>query len=157
MKKYAALIIMGLIMAFALTACGGGSAKEVTMTPKDLAEKLAAETVTSDTLAPIATDILVSTYFVDPEKIDDSAAYLGSGTTSCEAAVIKCKDSAYASEVEELFKARVKNQSELYASYNAAEVKKLDAAVIKVSGSYVALSISDDAGKAEELLEDAGF
>ncbi len=71
--------------------------------------------------------------------------------------MIKCKESSYTSEVEQLLKKRVESQSTLYASYAPDEAAKLDSAIIKVSGSYVVLSVADDTEKASSILSDAGF
>lgn len=157
MRKYLTVIFAAMMAALALTACGGGSEKEVTIGVDELAGKLAMETVTSDQLAAVSSEILASTYFIEMDKVEDSAAYLSSGASACEAAVIKCKEADYASEVAELLKNRAKNQSTLYASYNAAEAKKLDNAIVRTSGKYVVLCVADDMEKAESILEDAGF
>ncbi|MEE0420779.1 MAG: DUF4358 domain-containing protein [Lachnospiraceae bacterium] len=158
MKKYLCIALAAVMMVFSLTACGGkGSAKEVTASADELAKKLAEETVTSDKLSAVSSDILASTYFVDMDQVEDSAAYLSTGASSCEAVVIKCKESSYTSEVEQLLKKRVESQSTLYASYAPDEAAKLDSAIIKVSGSYVVLSVADDTEKASSILSDAGF
>lgn len=158
MKKMIPMILTCLILVFALAACGkeGGSG-EVTASADEIAKDLAENAVTSDTLSSITSDILSSTYFVDMEKIEDSAAYLSTGASACEAAVIKCTDSGYVSEVKKLFETRVSNQSELFGSYNAGEVKKLDKAIIKTSGNYAVLFVGDDTDKAEDILSKAGF
>ena len=57
----------------------------------------------------------------------------------------------------ELLKTRVKNQSELFASYNPDEAAKLDKAIVKSSGKYAVLVVCDDYDKAESILKDAGF
>jgi len=158
MKKYLSFILASLMLILSLTACGSKAPKEVTTSAADLAKQLS-ETVSDGTLAadPVVSDILASTYFVDMEQVEESAAYMSTGATACEVAVIKCTDSSYASEVEDLFKSRVESQSELFASYAPDEVKKLDAAVIKVSGNYAVLCVTDDTSKAESILEKAGF
>ena len=158
MKKYLSFVLASLMLILSLTACGEKAPKEVTASAADLAKQLT-ETVSDGTLAadPVVSDILDSTYFVDMEQVEESAAYMSTGATASEVAVIKCTDSSYASEVEDLFKSRVESQSELFASYAPDEVKKLDAAVIKVSGNYVGLCVTDDTSKAESILEKAGF
>ena len=149
MGKYA--VITGVM----LTGCGG-SGKEVTADPAKLAEDLS-KTASGDTLSSISEDILASTYLVDTSKIDSCAAYVGTGATACEAVVIKCSDSSYVSEVKGLFETRVKNQSDLYSSYNADEVKNLDNAIIKTSGNYAVLCVTNDTAAAEKVLKEAGF
>ena len=145
-----------ILCLLALTGCGKKSTGG-TVSPADLAKQLATETVTSDTLTETSADILASTYFVDSEKIDSSSAYMSTGASACEVAVIKCKDASYTSDVQKLFEQRVSNQTTLYSSYNAEETKKLNAAIIKVSGQYVVLCVCDDTSKAESILKDAGF
>lgn len=157
MKKLK-IVLIALLSMLLLAACGSKKeSKEVTVSPSDLAKKLAEETVTSDTLSEVNTDIMASTYFVDTTKIESSSAYMSTGASACEAAVIKCSDADYVSEVEKLLKNRVSNQTELFSSYNAGETKKLEGALIKTSGNYVVLCVCDDTGKAEDILKEAGF
>ena len=156
MKKLK-LILVTLLSLLLLAACGSKkSSGEVTTDPSTLAKQLAEETVTSDTLSEVSTDIMASTYFVDTTKIEASSAYMSTGASACEAAVIKCSDADYASEVSDLLKQRVSNQKDLY-SYNAGDTTKLENAIIKTSGNYVVLCVCDDTSKAEEILKNAGF
>ena len=108
-------------------------------------------------VSEVSNDIIASTYFVDMEKIDEAAAALNSGSNACEVLVLKCKDASYVSEVEDLLKKRVESQSALFASYNAPEVAKLDAALIKSKGNYVVFCVTDHNDKAEEILKEAGL
>ncbi|MDO5424722.1 MAG: DUF4358 domain-containing protein [Eubacteriales bacterium] len=155
--KQVRYLIVALLCMLVFAGCGKTETKEITAAPSDLAKQLAEETVTSDTLTEVSADILASTYFVDMAQVESSSAYMSTGASACEAAVVKCKDSSYASDVEKLFKDRVTNQTTLYSSYNAGETKKLDAAIIKTSGQYVVLCVCDDTSKANEILTEAGF
>lgn len=156
MKRLFTMFITITMLGLVLTGCGGSGSKEVTAEPAKLAEDLAG-TASGDTLSAVSQEILASTYLVDTAKIEDSAAYLGTGATACEAVVIKCSDTDYPAEVKKLFETRVSNQSELYASYNADEVKNLDNAIIKISGSYAVLCVTNDTESAEKILKEAGF
>ncbi|MDO5539727.1 MAG: DUF4358 domain-containing protein [Eubacteriales bacterium] len=156
MKKRILLGITAVICALALTACGSKKGSDVSVDIEKLAADLTA-TVTSDTLSSVSADIMASTYFFDMEKVEEGTAALNSGASACEVAVVKCSDSAYVSEAENLFKTRVKNQSDLFADYNAPEVAKLDAALIESAGNYVVLCVTDDTKAAEEILKEAGF
>ena len=60
-------------------------------------------------------------------------------------------------KAEELLKKRVESQSTLFASYNAPEVAKLDAAILKTKGNYVVFCVTDDTAKANEIIKEAGF
>lgn len=155
MKKTVTVLVLAAMMAFVLTACGGKS-KDITVDVTKLCEDLQS-TVTSGELASVSSDLQASTYFFDLTKVEESAAALSSGASACEVAVVKCKDSSYASEVKGLFETRVKNQSDLFADYNAPEVAKLDNALIRTSGNYTVLCVTDDTKKAEEILKEAGF
>lgn len=157
MKKMITVLFTVALMGLLLTGCGGSEkAKEITAAPSKLAEDLS-KTASGDTLSAVTSEILASTYLVDTEKIEDGAAFLGTGATACEAVVLKCTDDSYPKEVKKLFETRVKNQSDLYASYNAAEVENLDNAIIKVSGNYAVLCVTNDTETAEKILKEAGF
>ena len=127
------------------------------MDPASLAKSLAEQTVTSDTLTQTADAMLGTIYYLDDDTLSSGAAYMSAGSTACEAAVIECKDEKQPAAVKEKFEARVKSQSELYASYNQEEVAKLDKAIIKTAGRYAVLVVCDDQAKAEEILKEAGF
>ncbi len=156
MKKITAMACLA-VMTFALTACGGSKkGSDATVDTAALAEALQAS-VTSDTLARTASELLPSVYFYDADSVVSGVAYASSGATACEIAVIECKDADYTSEMEKLFQTRVDNQSDLYASYNEGEVAKLDNAIIESSGVYAVLCVCDDTDKAKEILEGYGF
>ena len=83
MKKLK-LILVTLLSLLLLAACGSKkSSGEVTTDPSTLAKQLAEETVTSDTLSEVSTDIMASTYFVDTTKIEASSAYMSTGASAC--------------------------------------------------------------------------
>lgn len=145
-----------LLLAFCLTACSKGNS-DITVDVDKLAEELQEQTVTSDVLALTAAQMLPSIYFVDEAQMEKGTAYLSSGATACEVAVIECKDAGATADVEKLFKTRVSNQSDLFSSYNAGEVSKLNNAIIKSSGKYAVLCVCDDTDKAQEILKNYGF
>jgi Flp pilus assembly protein TadD len=142
-------------MALCLTACGGKE-KEISIDTSKLAEELLT-TVTSDSLSETASDMLPSIYFYEADTVDSAIAYASSGATACEVAVIQSKDAQNTSEIEKLLQTRVDNQSSLYASYNEGEVEKLDDAIIKSTGVYTVLCVTDDADKANDILKEYGF
>lgn len=155
MKKHYLLFAV-ILAALLLTGCGGKKKSEgVSVDVNKLCKDLQG-TIQGD-LNEVSTDILASTYFLDMEKIEESTAALNSGASACEVVVIKCKDSSYVSEAEELFKNRVASQTTLFASYDAAEVSKLDATILKSAGNYVVFCVTDDTAKADEIIKEAGF
>ncbi len=157
MKKYVTLLIGMVCMVLFLTACSKSGSKDITVDVDALAQELQSQAVTSDTLSSTSAQMLPSIYFIDADQMEKAAAYMSSGATACEVAVIECKEASQTSDVEKLFKNRVSNQSTLFASYNAGEVTKLDSAIIKSAGKYVVLCVCDDTAKAEEILKKYGF
>ena len=156
MKHFLKLTLVAALSLLCLTACGKGG-KNVELDVEALASALQSETVTSDTLTQAAPEMFSSIYFVESDQMEAGAAYLSSGATACEVAVIQSKDASQTKEVEKLFENRVTNQSNLYASYAPEEVTRLDAAIIKSAGSYTVLCVCDDTDKAEEILKEYGF
>lgn len=153
--KFVKTLLCMMTLVFCLTGCGGK--KEITVDVEKLANELQSGTVTSDTLTAAASEMLSSIYFVEAEQVTKGAAYMSSGASACEVAVIECKEASQTDAVKKLFETRVSNQSALFASYNAGEVAKLDKAVIKTAGKYAVLVVCDDTAKAEEILKGYGF
>ena len=155
MKKWTITFGMAAV-ALSLTACGGSKEKEISVEVPKLAEELLS-TVTSDQLSETAADMLPSIYFYEADDVAEAVAYASSGATACEVAVIESKDAGNTEEIEKLFQTRVDNQSALYASYNEAEVSRLDDAIIESAGAYTVLCVCDDKDAAEKILEGYGF
>ena len=154
--KYLKLLLGMVLLSLFLTACSKGG-KDITVDVDALAKELQSEDVTSDTLSATAEEMLPSIYFIDANQMEKGVSYTSSGTTACEVAVIECKEASQTAEVEKLFKTRVTSQSDLFASFNAGEVSKLDKAIIKTAGKYAVLCVCDDTAKAEEILKKYGF
>ena len=160
MKNKKKALILTVLCAFAallLTACGGKSSGNSDMSAdvSKLCQDL--EGTIDSEVSEVSNEVIASTYFFDMDKIEESVAALNSGSNACEVVVLKCKDASYTSEAEDLLKKRVESQSELFASYNAPEVAKLDAAIIKAKGNYVVYCVTDDTDKANEIIKNAGF
>lgn len=159
-RKFTALVLAAACAAVMLTACGGGngsSGKDVSVDAAALADELNKDTVTTDTLTETKSDMLPSIYFFEDGQVVDSKAYMSSGSTADEITVVQCKDADTTKDVESLFQTRVKNQSDLYATYKAEESDKLKDAIVKSAGSYTVLVVCDDYDKAEEILKKYGF
>lgn len=155
MKK-GTIILCAAAAMLSLTACGGKKEKEINVDVPKLAQELLT-TVTSDELSETASDLLPSIYFYEADDVTTAAAYASSGATACEVAVIESKDAGNTEAIEKLLQTRVDNQSSLYASYNEAEVSRLDDAIIESAGAYTVLCVCDDTDKAKEILEEYGF
>ena len=161
MRKLKKLLLLAVCCAFTallFTACGkksdSGSA-DVSVDVNQLCKDL--EGTIDSEVSEVSNDVIASTYFFDMDKIEAAAAALNSGSNACEVVVLKCKDASYVSEATDLLKNRVESQSTLFASYNAPEVAKLEAAVLKTAGNYVVFCVTDHTDKAEEIVKEAGF
>lgn len=158
MKHYLKLMLGMAAIILCLTACSSKKgSSDITVDVNALAQELQSETVTSDTLTASAPEMLPSIYFIESDQMKSGAAYLSSGATACEVAVIECADASQTGDVEKLFETRVSNQSDLYASYAPEQVTKLDSAIITSAGPYVVLCVCDDTDKAQEILDSYGF
>ncbi len=157
MKKKFVYLACAAAAALTLTACGGGGSKDVEIDVEALASDLL-KTVTEDSLSQTSSDMLPSIYFYEEDTVEEAIAYTSSGTTSCEIAVVKSKDAANASKIEDLFQTRVDNQAELYASYNAPEAERLENdAIIESAGAYTVLCVCDETDEAKDVLKKYGF
>ncbi len=155
MKNMLLCVSLLTLCAVLLGACSGG--KKVSVDPAALAKDLASEAVTSEELTQIADSMVAATYYIPDDTYAAGWAYKGSGATACEVAVIECKKAEQTKDVEKLLQDHVDSQSELYASYNPDEVKKLDKALIKSAGTYVVLCVCDNEDQATSIFKKAGF
>jgi len=122
-----------------------------------LADALNEKTVTSDTLTATTESMLPTIYLIDADVLKEGAAYMSSGATAGEVAVFALNSADDTANVREILEQRVASQKELYASYNADEVSRLDTAIIRTAGSYAVLCVCDDPDQAEEILKEYGF
>ena len=81
MKKSITILALCLTCMAVLTGCGGKKAdKSVSVDTKKLCESLT-ETISGD-LNTVNDDLIASTYFIDMEKVEESAAALNSGASA---------------------------------------------------------------------------
>ena len=160
MRKIGKRIVLAACIVFSalvMTACSGsgGSKKEIDVAK--VADELNASVITTDKLTETKSEMLGSIYFFEDGQVEISKVYMSGNATADEIVVVSCKDEETAKEVTDLLKMRVKNQKELFSTYNADEAAKLDKAIVKSSGKYAVLCVCDDYEKAESILKEAGF
>ena len=165
MRKKLALVFTLVICMAGLAACGDKkddsskdtktesttAAVQEDFSVSELADKLKAEGSFTD-LAPLDSKIGERLYDLDAEQIEADAYYSNSNATAEDVAVIKVKDESYTATVKKAIEDRVAEQKESFKDYNAAEVPKLEDAVIKVSGKYVVFVVSGDSAKAKDII-----
>ena len=142
--------------AVILTGCGGSKKADVTVDVQKVADELN-KTVTSEQLTSVTNDMIASNFAISKDDYTDGAAYMSSGATACEVAVIECKDADAAASVEKVFEQRKSDRTDLFASYNEGEASKLDSDVLETAGKYVAWCVTDDADAAKKVLDEYGF
>ena len=157
MRKKIALIVTLVICTMGMAACGDKKDDDKKETKTDsvseLADKLKAEGSFTD-LSPLESKIAVERlYGLDSSKIEDSAFYSNSNATAEDVAVIKVNDESYVADVKKAIEDRVAEQTKSFESYNAAEVPKLEDAVIITSGKYVVFVVSGDSAKAKDIIK----
>ena len=135
---------------FTLFSCGKAeTAGEVNL--EDLAKTLLADGTFTDALALIDDDTIAVLYGID--NAVEQYVYIGSGATPEEIALFSFATAAEAEAGYALAQMRIADQKEAFSDYNAWEMPKLEDAVVRQYGLYVALCVSGD-GQAEMILEE---
>ncbi len=149
MKK-AILVLVSVVMVMTLAACGGGKGDfDVDALGNDLSTKITYK----DSLGKMDLDTASMFLNLSDLNVVKAAIYEGSGGTAEEIVVLECASDADASKAEQVLKDRVSEQIESFTDYVPEELTKLNAAVIKVSGKYAVLSVSDTPDEARKLID----
>ncbi len=138
------------VMLMGLVACGGSKGDfDVATLGNDLSTKI----TYADSLGQM--DIDTASMFLNLSDVNvvKAAIYEGSGGTAEEIVVLECASDADAAKAEQVLKTRVSEQIESFTDYVPEELTKLNAAVIKVSGKYAVLSVSDSPDEAKKLID----
>ena len=149
-KKIAA--IMFLIMLGTLAGCSKEKKEDRVIDVHTMAQSLLNDITYEDQLTKVEGNMFQMIYGISQEDIEEYEAYVSTGATAEEIAVIKAKDEATAESMEEKLTERVEAQKNSFANYIPKEVEKLEEAVVYQEGVYVVLSISNDDEKAEEII-----
>lgn len=149
-KKIAA--IMFLIMLGTLAGCSKEKKEDRVIDVHTMAQSLLNDITYEDQLTKVEGNMFQMIYGISQEDIEEYEAYVSTGATAEEIAVIKAKDEATAESMEEKLTDRVEAQKNSFANYIPKEVEKLEEAVVYQEGVYVVLSISNDDEKAEEII-----
>ncbi len=149
MKRLTGIIAAGA-MIFALAGCGGKKGDfDVTTLGNDLDTKI----MYQDTLAAMDLDTAGMFLNLSEVNVTKAAVYEGSGGTAEEIVVLECASEDDAKKAEQVLKDRVSEQIESFTDYVPEELTKLNAAVIKVSGKYAVLSVSDTPDEAKKIID----
>ena len=150
-KKIIAATMVCLTL-FTLTGCSEEKKEDRVIDVHTMAQSLLNDITYEDQLTKVEGNMFQMIYGISQEDIEEYEAYVSTGATAEEIAVIKAKDEATAESMEEKLTERVEAQKNSFSNYIPKEVEKLEEAVVYQEGVYVVLSISNDDEKAEKII-----
>ena len=153
MKKLQKLTagLLALVLALALTACGGGK-KDVDLDAL-AADLTASGAFTMDMNQFKATEAAAAgTYGFDAAQVAKCALYVNTGTGE-EIFLAHAADEKTADAIEQLCKDRVEAQTVWMQNYIPEAVPRLENAVIAKNGAYVVLVVADDSAAAKGIVD----
>ncbi len=146
MKK--AITLMVLAMVLMVAGCSKKS-ETTTVNIENLANELMENVQFEDELSQVDSDMVEKLYNIN--NASSSYVYIGSGATAEEIAVFEFKDEESAKQGLDKANTRISEQKDSYATYIPEEVQRLDNAIVKQSGRYLVVCVSDDS-KAEDII-----
>lgn len=132
------LTLITLILLLTLSAC---SQKEVSINIKDLSDKLLQQVPFEDELVLMNKEKTTLLYNI--ENAANEYVYIGSGATAEEIAVFEFNNTQDAKNALQAAKNRISQQKTDYAAYNPKEIQKLDNAIVKNTGRYLIVCVSE--------------
>lgn len=144
MKKALTLVFI-LVLSAALAACGSSSSKEIDA--QALADELMEKVEFVDELSPVKSEMVPKLYGID--NAQDAYVYMGSGATAEEVAVFKFASEQDAMDALAKIEQYIAARKDSFANYIPGEVARLDNAVIKQSGEYLAVCVSEGSTASE--------
>lgn len=126
-----------LILLFTLYAC---TKQEVSINIKDLSDNLLQNVTFEDELTQITKEKAAQIYNI--ENSVNEYVYVSSGATAEEIAVFEFNNTEDAKNAMQCAQQRIDKQKADYATYNPKEIQKLDNAIIKNTGRYLIVCVS---------------
>lgn len=159
MKKMMALLL-GLMCAVGLAACGSQEQESAGETPYDLAQVQAMVDTGafSEELEELDADTAfmlykLADYGLVREDLTGAAVLRSAGATCEEGAVLIFVDDEKAAKAAEAVGDYLEGQIESNTDYRPDEIPKLEGAVLKVKGPSVLLAVANDAAAVRNTLE----
>ena len=153
MKTNMGRMMKTAVAATALCALLIGCGKKADFDVDSLATDLDTKITYADGLSPMDLEMAGMFLNLSDVNVTKAAIYEGSGGTAEEIVVLECATDEDAQKAEQVLKTRVDEQIESFTDYVPAELTKLNAAVIKVSGKYAVLSVSDSPDEAKKIID----
>ncbi len=137
-KKKIKLTLTILILLLMLSAC---SQQDVSINIKDLSDKLLQQVAFEDELVQINKEKAALLYNI--ENAANEYVYIGSGATAEEIAVFEFNNIQEAKNALQSAQNRISQQKADYAAYNPKEIQRLDNAIVKNTGRYLIVCVSE--------------
>lgn len=144
--RYIKMLAVLLLGIFVFASC---AAKQKPIDCQQLSDELFAEVPFQDELT--LADEKTAEKLYNIQNAVKEFVYIGSGATAEEIAVFEFATEEEAKNAVENAKTRISDQTDSFASYVPKETEKLDNAVVRQSGNYLVVCVSDG-DKAEEII-----
>lgn len=141
-------ICLSLVFCISMSAC---SAKQEEIDINKLATTLLEEVNFSDDLNQIDDKMVERLYNIN--NAVSGYVYVGSGATAEEIAVFEFNNKNEADEATKAALQRIDDQKQSFESYVPKELDKLENAIVKTSGRYLIVCISDG-DEAEKIIKE---
>lgn len=152
MKKLQMFLMLAIIGGLLLAACSNDEPKlvEPTLTANEMIDEMLAK-VEQPMFMEVTADQVKEIYNIDPEKLEDYAIRIPMMNVKAnEIAILKVKDAADVSMVEEAVKQRAENVQKQFETYLPDQFENAKNYKLVTKGNYVLFVISD---QADELIK----
>lgn len=151
MRRGWKVFLMFLLLSMAV-GCGNNN-KKVDIDSHGLTQKLLA-TVKNDELTRLDSELIEGVYDIKPNQYEEEVIYISSGATAMEIALFKTKDKENLEKISKAIDKRKNEQIEIYKTYSSNQVPMLQGAIKKEIGDYVIYCVTEDAKKAEDIINE---
>ena len=140
MSKMLCLLLAAVLLAAAAAGCSRGG--EAVLDVAACAAALREEVPFSDELELLSDNMVDVLYRLEEGDVVKRQVYVSSGATAEEIAVFETTGPEAAKRVKAAVEERISEQRAAFADYLPAEVHKLEAPNLQVTGRYVILCVS---------------
>lgn len=151
-KRLLGLIMVCSMLAMLLCSCGSTT---VAIDPGTLADDIYSGITWQDQISKVDLNKALNLYGINSGDIAAGQVYISTNATAEEIAVLEAASSDKVDSVKASVEARIASQKASFESYNAAEVPKLDNAIVLTKGNYVILVVCNDTDTANSIIDSA--
>ena len=147
MKKLKIFLMLTIIGGLLLAGCSNDASEvvEPSISANEMVEEMLAK-VEQPSLMELTPDLVKEMYNIDPEKLEDYAIRIPMmNVKTNEIAILKVKDAADVSAVEEALKQRAQTVQQQFETYLPDQYENAKNYKLVTKGNYVLFVISDQA------------